>query len=1027
MIEQKLNDKIEDTVATALKQELEQPPSPDQTAAPEFTTDQGESVTEVFQPVDEEPIVQSPEPVEPPPESADDKVAALGALGEIGVKISKRVDEAESRVTRGLDPDRIIQERGGVIFVRGYTEEESQAIQQQLGGTYTKSLNFPEIFESSTLAGDFDLATYMAKFKDANAELIEQARRGTIPMEKVIELAMQRDLEPVVQLWMSRAPGATSNVEDFVAGVLAVDKVEGAIQKLYKLADENIDNPELHQKYLASAHQYMSVMGHILINLSGAVSEGARVTASAGHLKRSGLPDVQGRTKDIINLLESPTINDIELTAQAYKALDTRKQRVTFISKMVEGGAKTYQGMVTVWMNALLSAFPTHVINIASNAGLQALDLLETTVAAGFGAARTRGKALYGAATGRQVDTADRVYFKESVYKLKGITYGLIDALLVAGRTFKTGKPTDPVSKLDVDKYRVIGSSSDFGFLLQQIKDKQFGGATLNAINDILTLPGRALMTGDEFFKAIAYRGSVYQQALRQGEIDYKNAIAAGRTPEQAAVTRRESIAANIDNPTTKIMETAEEAARHLTLTEELKGFSGLVKSAVSYPFLKQVMPFATAPINDFNGTLSRIPLIGGAVKRMQDDLAAGGARRDMALAKQTTASGIGILTMNVVSSNFGQNNQVVITGSGPSDPKAKAAWRRMGFQEYSFCFPRPDDKGKVNKYECRSYARMGPMSGVLAVYSDYNYYSQYDQDYTQLNALAHAALVSTADYMLTQPYLQTLEELTSAMLGSDTESKINSILDKVMETQGDFVLHATVPGYSSFGRSVVRTDLLGEADNTKYSTMIPYKGIIGEKVQDMPEFTHPFYSALQKMKAQSWYFADDREGLYPDLNIWGEVRTIGTGAIHEAYNPFRISEAQFKALDEELVRLNRGISPHKKTMHGVPLTDKQYYRWVQLTNEIDSKKRIPGYTGYGQNATLLKPRLLELVTSDPSYQKLTDPDARMRKINRIYSSFRDMAWEQMVEEDTLSGGDLAKRIAAARKPSVIEETPFVR
>ena len=187
MIEKKLNDKIEDTVASALKDELEQSPILEPTSPSPIMTDTGETLEETLAPVESEEVsVPSPEPVEVPPASTDDKVAVLGALGRLGVKLSKRVDEAERRATPGLDESRIIQEERGVIFVRGYTDEESERIQSALVGDYTKSLNFPAIFEGR-IGVDFDLATYMAKFKDANAELIENARRGSIPMERVIE------------------------------------------------------------------------------------------------------------------------------------------------------------------------------------------------------------------------------------------------------------------------------------------------------------------------------------------------------------------------------------------------------------------------------------------------------------------------------------------------------------------------------------------------------------------------------------------------------------------------------------------------------------------------------------------------------------------------------------------------------------------------------------------------------------------------------------------------------------------------
>ncbi len=1006
MIEKKLNDKIEDTVAVALKEELEQPPVLEPVVDPVSVTDTGEPIKEEINP---EYLEASPPMPEPKIE-----VAGLGGIAELGAKLSKRVDEAERRVTPGLTGD-LVQEQRGVIFVRGYTAEESEAITSALGGEYTKSLDFPAILDAS---GQFDAAAYMAKFKDANRELIENARRGTIPMERVIEYALSQDLEPVVKMWLSRTPGQTSNVEDFVTGVIGIDRVEKVVQELYKRADSVDITEEQRMQLLTQAHQYLSVMGQMLVNVSGAVSEGARVTASAGVLKRQGLPDLPQKTRDIVSLLESPQAHDVELTAQFYKGLDTRSARLTFTSKLMEGGAKTYQGMVTIWMNSLLSSLATHVINAAGNSSLQVLDLMETAVASAIGTARVSGKALYGKATGTEVNTTDRVYAGQSLAKLKGITYSLLDAFLVAGRTFKTGMPTDPVTKLDADRYRLVGNSSDFGVLLDQIKKGEVVPAGLNFINAVMTLPGRALMSSDEFFKATAYRGSVYEQAFSEGKLVYQQAISAGRSPEEAARIQSEAVASMIENPSMGIIESATDASKHLTLTEELKGLAGLIKTGVSYPFFKQVMPFATAPLNEFSQTLSRIPVVGGAVKRMRDDLAAGGARADKAIAKQVTASSIGLITMNLVSSNFGENDRVVITGAGPKDMNAKRAWQRMGFQPYSFNFPQEN-----GTYTSRSYARMGPISGVLAVFSDYNYHSQYEQDYTKLAALGHAAVLSTADYMLTQPYLQTLDDLTNAMLGSDTESKINNILDKLIETQADFVL-AGVPGSSSFGRSVVRTNLLGleeEPDVTKYSTMIPYKDFLGNKVQDMPEFTHPFYASLQKMRASNWIFAEMREGLYPQLNIWNEVREHGTGATHEAYNPFRIREAKFTILDEEIVKLGAGIPNFPRKKDGVPLTDAQYNRWIELTNTIDSKKNIVGYSNYNE-ANTMKPRLLSLVTN-PRYQAEQDRDIRLGKFKRVFNQYKKIAFDRLLEEDQ----ELAERIEAAKKPTIMEPTPLVR
>ncbi len=72
---------------------------------------------------------------------------------------------------------------------------------------------------------------WVGKFKSANAELIEDARRGTLGIEALVGLAEEIGADEITERILRRKPGQAVAPEELVGGVFAVG---GAFMKTWR-------------------------------------------------------------------------------------------------------------------------------------------------------------------------------------------------------------------------------------------------------------------------------------------------------------------------------------------------------------------------------------------------------------------------------------------------------------------------------------------------------------------------------------------------------------------------------------------------------------------------------------------------------------------------------------------------------------------------------------------------------------------------------------------------------------------------
>lgn len=956
MIEKKLQDKVDTVVADAVETEVLDT-NPAINPQVEESLRQTEMAPEPPQPS----VLESNEPTA---DSEPVEVAGLGSIAREAMEgLKKRTADAEQRVTMEAAEPPPIREVEQSLVIAPADPDEVRLINEQLGGEYTKGLNFPDILASS---GDFDAAAYLAQFKDANQELFEAARRGTISFDRMLEMAQERGLDQIVYDLTRRDPGDVLPPEDFLAGMLAYSQLMKQSRSAWTEAFNMPMGPE-RDAAMTRALQLATVHSQVAVNLSGTVSEAARTVQLAGELKRRGIPEVSQE----LTLFGAKTAQDIEYVGRHYLAITNPSAMARFLQKASNN--KSLDMITEVWINSILTSPVTHLVNIAGNATYGQLRNLETFLAAGIGKLRTSAG----------IGSKDRVRAREGLAQLEGVRHAMVDALLMAGKVAKTETPSDLASKIDVRTRRAIGTTGDVGEVWEMVRKGELGPAAINAFGIYARLGGRALLSEDEFFKALAGRAELYRIAeMRAGDI-YQTTLETGGTvqdAQKAAALERANI---INNPPEEIKKAAAEAARGMTFQGDIDGFLGQLQGALSHPIAKLFVPFYKTPVNIMKATLERSPAV-ALFPSFYKKLAAGGREADIALSKVAMGSAIMSSFAYAAYGLDGPEQEMIIVGNGPQDKDARSAMIRQGFQPYSINIRQED-----GSYKSITYSRFDPISGVLAMAADFAYYAQYETNQQTLDELAMAMSVGLAEYLIDMPLLQGISEVQGAMMNPNPADKFDALLGLLGQKGTEAVL-SVVPGTGAFTAGVARVE-----DPTARSTMLPAEGMFGEDPTTLPAFARGFYTALQKAKSRNPLFNQD---LPPRLNEWGEEIKVGKGVWWEFVSPIRIKDARYTAIDKELMDLGDGIPRTPRKIDGVLLNNEQYNQWITMTNQMDSFGRLPTHPNYDSSSTLILD--VERLILTPDYQSLPTKADKMRVIKNLVSERRSAARKLLLQKD---------------------------
>jgi hypothetical protein len=431
--------------------------------------------------------------------------------------------------------------------------------------------------------------------------------------------------------------------------------------------------------------------------------------------------------------------------ANAYLTLD-RSGRNKMIEKSMMSGVK--EVWFTTWMNGLLSSPVTHAKNISSGIGFGAYQIPERLVASLYSNLLPKGvrdwKALVPGSS------EDKIAYDEALIMAQSVVQGTKRGFEWASVAFKNNLPNDPYSKIEA----VRGATGD----VPPISSAAFGlnedtwfGKGVDYYGRAVTMPGRLLLTEDEFFKGTLYQMNLNALIAREGQKTYRLGLAEG-LDEIDAIARAEARTVDItSNVPADLDEQAMEFARRGTFTSKLPPNLEKLQEVFSHPTLKILVPFFKTPANIGLEVIERTPFA-PISSRWRADLAAGGPSRDMAMAKVTLGS-----TFLATYAGFAAEGN--ISGRGPARKEERDALERTGWKPYSI---------KVGD-EWFSYAGLEPVSALMAIAADYAEYAKYEPDATKLEEVFLGGIFATYHYLSEQPYMQGVADVGKLVGDADS------------------------------------------------------------------------------------------------------------------------------------------------------------------------------------------------------------------------------------------------------------------
>jgi hypothetical protein len=666
---------------------------------------------------------------------------------------------------------------------------------------------------------------------------------------------------------------------------------------------------ELTPELAASFQQAVALEGVLLKAARGRQADIARTLGIFAQARES--TTARGAMLDGI-LTESGGIDSVHDLANKYTALDSRSARATLSEKTISGTVKDI--WYSTWINGLLSSPVTHAKNIAGNLFFGAYQIPERAVASAIGNARN-----FMFKGGEQAISTNEVY-AQAVGFLQGIREGAD----IAGTAFVKNAPTDPFSKIEAGRAGREAFDIDFG-------DSEVGKATGNALRywgKFVTLPGRALMAEDEFFKAVGYRMELNALAVREGDKMYKNLVQHGIAPDDASRQSADLVSELLSNPTADIDDAAKSVSRTVTFTRELEPALQGLQRAGQNPIIKMFVPFIKTPTNIALEAISRTPGLNFASPRFWGDFNAGGIRRDQALARVTLGG-----SMVYAAGSFALEGQ--LTGYGPMRMEDKKALEGTGWQQFSVAF----NKGDVSPETLAqlesmttvkstgdkvyvSYAGMEPLATLLGIAATTGEYTMMTPGGSDTEKIAMGAALGVYQYLAEQPMLQGFSDIMKVFTSGkkDAPGIFADLIKKVVKQGSELAIGGSPLGvHSSFVAGIERM-----MDPTRSNTMPSAMALTATEPA-----SRGFWEAINYYKSRNPLTSDS---LPRQLDpITGEQMKVGKGNLYEFVSPFKTSEGKFSPAHATLVEYGVPIYVPDKSVDGVELSASQYNRWIEL------------------------------------------------------------------------------------------------
>ena len=738
---------------------------------------------------------------------------------------------------------------------------------------------------------------------DAAAEAdpisVNNARRQKITQLETEALA--NDLGMTVDDLLARKGGEAFNAEQAVAARrLLVASGENLI-KVAKVAKDG------GQEALLVFRRAMAQHRAIQLEVAGMTAEAGRALQSF-RIMASSAAEQEKMIKEAIEASGGMDVNQ-NMAAKMAGIKD-----VGDVGSAVKNFHQaTAMDMITeYWVNSLLSGLGTHAMNITSNLSVIGLSVIERQVAGTFGKSVARGEA------GAQI---------------LGIVEGAKEGLKLAGKALRTGESTDIMQKQEVAmKKSITGEQLGLSGTL---------GQAVNFMGNVIRTPGRALMASDEFFKAVAYRMELQARA-------YRTAVDEGLEGDEF-VQRVNGI---LTNPPADIKMDAVNFGRYQTFTNalsetpfgeptKLQPGKFFTKVRDHFPLGLGVIaaPFLRTPINVVKYASARGPLA-PFMPSVRADIQAGGARKELALAR--IATGSAMLSITGLMAIKGQ-----ITGQGPANYNERRIKEMTGWKPNSILVG--------DTYY--SLERADPIAQILLMSANiYEVVGQAEDDNDGLDLLTAGAF-TIAHSLSSKTFYNGLSELLSAYdsASRDPDNQQNAVV-KYVQRLGASTVPAIVAAEAR------RQDPTLRAANT----------LVEQFKRRLPGYS---------------------KDLPPRRNMFGEPIVLEGGLGPDFMSPFYQSGKKYNDVATQMSMNEMATTMPGRTIDGVELTTIQQDRYITLSAGLDKD-------GKPMSGGSLHQRLSQLIKT-PQYKNATvgQDGMQAQMITTVINDYRSRARKMMLQE----------------------------
>ena len=970
-------------------------------------------------------------------------------------KQASKAEETQKEVRKFSAPqDSLTPGARGEIIVKSVSEDAVDALNKTLvaRGYKGKGLDFTKL-TNKILGRDgttVNVTDLMQKIKIQNKELFDFLKRPRQPIEDMVKKVMTETADKtgftdVAYKIMSRKVGTILPVEDMMSGlILTLQLGQELEQKARKIRDIPRTNMALKKSEFKEFQSLLAIQINLMGQVSGSVSEVGRSLGAVSSVQKLRNINLKQYRDELNDFMENLDEDLIDYSTEAYLSLSPAG-RAEFARE--HKALKTYDAVMELYINAILSSPVTHVVNIAGNAGFQILQTAETGLASVIGNVRTLGgrlgdandRVLSGSFTDKnfaKIEVNGQTKFRpipsgEASAEAFGMMYALKDAFKGFGSSLVTGEAGDFMTKIDLKNPRAIGSTNNIAQVLDSIGNMKGYKDAYAPLVDILgilgRLPGRFLGAEDEFFKVISERAVMYREAYRDAMITYQNARRSGEiTKDQARQLAEDKFTKGILEPSESTKDLMSQEALVRTFQGNPEGIWSSFVGLSNIPGFKIIVPFSKTPTNiikeAFDRTLNWSPIY-RTIMNADPNLRAldpfgttpmRGKEFDKAVSKLMIGNGTFAMMALLASGYFGDD--IVVMGSGPKDKKARKFLEGAGISQYSINFKQAD-----GTYKGYTFSRFDPMSAVLAMAADYAYYAHNsDADLFELENLFKAGSLASAEYAQNMPYLQGVSELMMAAGNpyasqEDTFQRFGKYFGEQLTSVGtnaigqfggiglDTMVNTPLSYFSDFqlvGQTSFRATLERLQNPNASNTMLNEDQLATLEYVPFPSFVEGFYVGLNRAKSRSPSFSDD---LLPGLNFWGETKQQSNGVNYEVVSPIKVTNPDFNDVNEFLRDLSDTVGifkDHPRTLERVKLSDAQYNDFVTFINESNyiDKRRHLGSDDRGYKVTKNLLNLIQKEIADPDFLLQRETD-QFNDLNSILSNARKSGTELLLKK----------------------------